>query len=455
MSLLVVVSGSRGMQVVFQHPGYPQPQGQTPHEQEAATTPLSEGADKRVGGDEGPRTTSEPVDRVHGLQASAVAGLLCPSKSVLVERQGPYVVTIDGSWFLTLPCALHTSKSFYQASDITHFSLVLHFTQKLPKEVVNAYCEMLVKLRAALLREQIRCNFLLEELHILAHLVDVANDWHEAVSLAFLKSELARELKVFIECIIKGEAVQLTINYWLLLCFRIPDQCACICANVQQPRGSRLERRLLHRLHSRTRTPFHSNASINSGSQDGRRTYGSLGWGSSITMPHEPIPPHMGILLEEGTEALIKELPSSTEVVRRIIGEFTPFRTLAQTADTNDLGAELVSGIASHLHHWGLVRTIYPLQDYSLFRVKKGALDGLLAKQQDPQHVTGELTDQNSLSESESSSSPMVVDRLAPITRADLSFALHSSISQPISPQPVSPEDGSSSPVQMSGHHRE
>ena len=77
MSLLVVVSGSRGMQVVFQHPGYPQPQGQTPHEQEAATTPLSEGADKRVGGDEGPRTTSEPVDRVHGLQASAVAGLVC------------------------------------------------------------------------------------------------------------------------------------------------------------------------------------------------------------------------------------------------------------------------------------------------------------------------------------------------------------------------------------------
>ena len=61
----------------------------------------------------------------HGDPASCVFPQLCPSKSVLVERQGPYVVTIDGSWFLTLPCALHTSKSFYQASDITHFSLVL------------------------------------------------------------------------------------------------------------------------------------------------------------------------------------------------------------------------------------------------------------------------------------------------------------------------------------------
>ena len=141
--------------------------------------------------------------------------------------------------------------------DMTHFSLVIAFPVHSARthlaarqvlltsplsEIIDTYNTVLGLFREALIREQRRANYILDQLMLLTRIHDDAQsfdhhcssppllllsllllDWYSVVHTALEKSQLAREMQLFYKCISTGETVPVAVNNWILMSLRLPN----------------------------------------------------------------------------------------------------------------------------------------------------------------------------------------------------------------------------------------
>lgn len=189
VNFLLVIYGKMGKNIIFQ---YPVPE---------------ESLDQK-------NSTGEYF---YDLEMSSLATMLCPSKQQLVNK--PLRLNIDNISFIARPTSLPISEKY----DLTHFSFVFVFPKPINDERSACFLNILKVYCKVLLREQIRCNFLTNEIYSLIELRDKYKmDWNTILSTAFKQSELAKEIKSITDSIIYGDSIQIRVNGWIEMCIKYP-----------------------------------------------------------------------------------------------------------------------------------------------------------------------------------------------------------------------------------------
>ncbi|KAL9644039.1 hypothetical protein ABK040_005507 [Willaertia magna] len=110
-------------------------------------------------------------------------------------------------------------------SDYTHFTITFVFPSDLMNiKVESTFSHLLMILMKSYVREQIRCNYVTEQLNILGKLKDECKNWKELSIKSSDISLLAKELITVVDAIRNGTCLQLKINQWLEIGYKVPKR---------------------------------------------------------------------------------------------------------------------------------------------------------------------------------------------------------------------------------------
>jgi hypothetical protein len=193
---LLVVYGKQGKRVLFQYPI---------------------GMKDKTTQNEEKKNLIEVTETFLDLDVTVLATMLLPSKKELVNKG--LKMSIDDVLFLARPTAIDGGEK----TEMTHFTIVLCFNEEICDEKIQHYQNVLKILTKVMMREQVRCQFLTNEINSLYQLKDqYLGDWNSYISLAIKQNELAKEFKSIVESISTDEALQIRVNGWIELCMKSP-----------------------------------------------------------------------------------------------------------------------------------------------------------------------------------------------------------------------------------------
>ncbi|KAG2387648.1 hypothetical protein C9374_001242 [Naegleria lovaniensis] len=285
-----------------------------------------------------------------GLNSAALSYLLCPPKSNIIDKS--MTLIIDNLLFLSRPASILVRKVnqltdfsvtnpvnlVSAGGDYTHFTIAFVF----PNHVMEDYNEtvfshLLTLLMKSYVREQQRCGYVLDQLNLLGKLKDQGKNWRDLVLKACEASQLAKEIITVVDAIRSASPLQLRVNGWIELGYRIPKR----IHHIQ-------ERKLYNLFDILSKNKHHFQQSNTSKRGEGVKPYNSCIFVNDFPKLKIPVD---GLQELQGNDSILRLFNTAT-------------KTIGEVAKDANLSLNFVLSLVQHLVDWGVVRII-PKISYS------------------------------------------------------------------------------------------
>lgn len=283
-----------------------------------------------------------------GLNSAALSYLLCPPKSNIIDKS--MTLIIDNLLFLSRPASILVRKVnqltdfsvtnpmnlVSAGGDYTHFTIAFVFPNHVMEDYnESVFCHLLTLLMKSYVREQQRCGYVLDQLNLLGKLKDQGKNWRDLVLKACESSQLAKEIITVVDAIRSASPLQLRVNGWIELGYRIPK------------RIHHIQERKLYNLYDilSKNKPFQANTSKRC---EGVKPYNSCIFVNDFPKLKIPVD---GLQELQGNDSILRLFNNAT-------------KTIGEIAKDANLSLNFVLSLVQHLVDWGVVRII-PKISYS------------------------------------------------------------------------------------------
>jgi hypothetical protein len=351
----------------------------------------------------------DSFDFVFDLHAPALSYLLCPPKNNISDKL--VSVTIDDLLFISRPTNLRQHKPVMEQTspdvteskprrakiiskslsetgntpttahrgDYTDYSIVFVFgREEVPEDKIPIFSQLLTLLMKTYVREEKRCQYVSNQLAILGKIKDSCKDWRGLIKSSYDKSLLAQELIKVVDSIRKGQPLQLRVNNWIEIGFKVPKQrqnphytyhymdyytglncdhhdhhfkgdwgtSTTAMSDSEEiksfPTSSPLNSNIMMKL---------SSVSTPDGDLDQFETRNRFSPSLYIVKPY-----YACIKVKDLPK--LKVPPDGLDDVQKVFNLLTPLKTLQDISREYNLTLDFVSSVAQHLVNWGVVRPI-------------------------------------------------------------------------------------------------
>lgn len=272
-------------------------------------------------------------------------------------------------------------------NEITDMCIVFVFDKKMDSHcktnyerafLLGQYSHLLVQVTTAYLREQRRCGYLNRELDLLSKCREQCQGgtWFDLAKRTIheRKSSMAIEMTNFVDSLKAGPLLQLRINNWINLCWRLGSDTDGLDDNDNDallhyptPSLSFMDQYQQHRRYSHpsSQSHFPFTSQRRSGTKDALS--------ASSNNVFQMVRPHHACVHIRNLPKNIHFEFDGLEDIQRVWKKVSPVRNMQEIAKETNMSVGLVCSIASHLVDWGMIRILKSrLTNYSILALDPG-----------------------------------------------------------------------------------